>query len=163
MSRYNVPPEVGVEALEHLIRLLYREGYFDQLEHEQFDNFWQKASDDLTHFAGKHQQGFLELIKKLEGGDLPDKFKTVLEKTRHRITIKMHQQAIANMNDSIIDTRIGEAVAWALRDAFFDEHPFFRQLLQWFFIQLSEAPSEREAMLILFRRLAEILYGSLLF
>jgi hypothetical protein len=163
MLRYQAP-SAGIAALEDLISLLYRHDYFENLSDKDLRAFWEKAADDLILYAAEYQPAFMALIKRWRDSEIPKRLKDALQDTENRMQVHLSNQTSADEEDADApDSQIGEAVAWALRNALYDRDQSFRELLRWFFHELARARNPEDVMSVLMQRLINTIYGEDIF
>jgi hypothetical protein len=162
MKRYRAPAE-GIRALDDLLTILNEFGYFDMLSDADLRKFWQKGSDDLVLYAGEYQQLFLDLLRRLRERDLQPRLRTALTEAENRISINLRDQG-GGQDEDEPDTQIGEAMAWALRNALFGTRDnYLLKLLRSFYHELAVAGTPEDAVVNLIQQLVNGLYGERIF
>ncbi|MEW5959100.1 MAG: hypothetical protein AB1801_15315 [Chloroflexota bacterium] len=117
MVRFKMP-QAGVEALQDFIQILRQTRYLERRSQQEQDEFWQAAADALIERAHLYRHDILDLLARLEPGEVPEEFKIRIRN--------------AGRKESI-DFNIGEAVIWAINKALQDENPFLRNFIKWVF------------------------------
>jgi hypothetical protein len=163
LKRYGVPTSSGIAAFDDYISFLLEVGYFDRLSTKETDRFWEKASDDLVLYAGRHLPEFRALAQRLRKRQIPRVVSAALHEFENRLSTSVRRQGAPVDADAGADTQMSEALAWAMRNALFDRNPFFRDLLKKFLRHVTVAESTEAAINVLIQHVVEQVYGEKLF
>jgi hypothetical protein len=162
MKRYAAAAE-GIRAFDDMLNVLLEEKYFERLSEEELLQFWQKAAEDLILYAGEYQQQFLGLITHLREKNLSEGLRAALQETENRMSVKLRDQAAGADDEQLADTQTGEALAWAVRNALYEENSYFLNLLQSFLRNVARASSTEDAMIALMQEVINGVYGKNIF